>query len=176
MKKTLLFATALIFLVLDGCKVAPPPAPYIICRGCGQLGEPLWVAKVDEPGTYSNETTGTDKSDGRKNTGGDANDRCSIKGRGWYLPAIWELHIVYQVDALKKTFKQGNYWSSTQYDGKVYGKTTSDYGYLYIFNESFYTRFSISGQKPGMAYRDKKFRNYSVRCFWKPDTASVIEK
>jgi hypothetical protein len=176
MKKTLLFAAALAFFAIDGCKApqqiaVAPPAPYLMCRVCGPLNEHLWVAKEDEPGPYSNETTGTDKYDGRNNTGGEANDLCRCKGAGWYLPSIKELEAIYKVGSFRSMFRKGNYWSSTQYDGKVLGKTTDAYGYFYIFNSSAYTNLSISNVRPGMADRGKKHQRFSVHCFWKPDTS-----
>jgi hypothetical protein len=124
---------------------------------------------VDEPGKYTNATTGTDKYDGRKNTGGEANNRCQIKGAGWYLPSIGELEAIYKVSSFRSMFWKGSaYWSSTHYDGEVYGKKTDDYSYLYVFSGAP----SNNWTRPGMT-GNKKIQQHSVRCFWKPDTSQV---
>jgi len=100
-----------------------------------------WLAYEDEPGLYSNQTTGTSSGNGRLNTGGEANDVCRSKGDGWYLPAKEEL---IPLDSM-----EWRYWTSTQSGGNAYYWVRNTYGY------------SNSSSAQGT-------NQYHVRCVWRP--------
>jgi uncharacterized repeat protein (TIGR02543 family) len=108
-----------------------------------------WCAYEDEPGLYTNQTTGNDTYNGRKNTGGEANDACRSRGAGWYLPALNE---IYRPDS------SGNYW------------TSSVSGYSYD-NAAYYIRIKLSEVDYSYSWQsgsDLRTKQMRVRCVWRP--------
>ena len=107
-----------------------------------------WCAYEDEPGLYTNQTTSRDVSDGRKNTGGEANDVCRSRGAGWYLPATNEYLDFYDV---MTSIGDVDYWSSSE-------RSNTEAYYFKIR-----TNFGVS---PGsIALKTTQMR---VRCVWRP--------
>jgi len=123
-----------------GMQVKQPDGSWVYVPG------PMyWIAYADEPGLYTNQTTGDDHSHGRYNTGGEANDVCRSKGDGWYLPASGEY---FTPDS------SGNYWTSTR---------------SHLENMAYYIEIERSdyGQvwQPRQGLRTLQMR---VRCVWRP--------
>ena len=113
-----------------------------------------WCAYEDEPGLYSNQTTGYDSYNGRKNTGGEANDVCRSRGAGWYLPAYRE---DLDFNDIMTSVGSVDYWSSTMPE---YGYNTTEAYYFQIWEIAGGAGVSII-----LAFKTTPKR---VRCVWRP--------
>jgi len=140
--------TTLYALWINGTKIyrfVPYNDPFSLAFKDSLLyREYLWVAYADEPGLYTNKTTGINYKDGRQNIGGDANDVCRSKRNGWYLPAKNER----LYDGISTYV--GEYWYSTE--------SADDFSraYYWVYNG----RVITIGQQ--------KTEPYRVRCVWRP--------
>ena len=87
---------------------------------------------------------------------------CACKGKGWRLPTIGELQVIYDHKEMFDNFSKDWYWALDHTESYHYGESSPDYAVGYrFFNLNF---------KNGRINDEEEDETNKVRCIWSPIT------